>query len=106
MKAVERTLRFLKRRKLLLALPLFIIPLLTVGFWALSKEKDAQKDKVRDQGLNTQLPEAQLESKEESKWRLYEKEEQDSLHLKRKGNRDVYFDLSAPVFKDSLARSY
>ena len=65
-----------RKRKALLILPLFLIPFLTMAFWALGggRERDAAKEDKT--GLNMQLPAAQLsDDADKTKLSFYETQE-------------------------------
>ena len=63
-----------KRRKMLLVLPLLVIPFLTMAFWALGGGKGTQDKVIATEGLNLDLPNANLkEDKLMDKLSFYEK---------------------------------
>lgn len=70
-----------KKRKLLLLLPLLVIPFLTMAFWTLGGGKgDDNKSPGKEGGLNLQLPNAQLkDDKGENKLSYYELAEKEAL---------------------------
>ena len=69
-----------RKRKMLLVLPLLIIPFLTMVFWAMGGGRlDASSIQRQSTGLNLQLPNAQLkDDKGENKLSYYEEAEKDS----------------------------
>ncbi|MDT3404274.1 conjugative transposon protein TraM [Mucilaginibacter terrae] len=71
-----------KRRKFYLALPILILPFMTIAFWALGGgKKEGQPDEVRNApaGLNTTLPNASFkEEKKQDKLALYQQAARDS----------------------------
>ena len=97
-----------KSKKMLLMLPVLVIPFLTMGFWALGGGK-GQKEVSETKGLNLELPEANLkEDKGLDKLSFYNQAEKDSLlfqtgtKLKQRRHRAVVVPLlslqcSAPV---------
>lgn len=89
----KRKLKDPRKKRMLLALPLLIIPFLTMAFWALgggkAKDSNAQKNIA---GLNLELPNAQLkENKGENKLSYYEQAEKDSIKWKEKIENDPFF---------------
>jgi conjugative transposon TraM protein len=88
-----------RRRKALLALPLFIIPFLTLAFWSLAGGKGEMQTGAS--GLNTQLPDAHLkEDKGATKMSFYDQAEKDSLKWKQQLGSDPLYSLSFSA-KDS-----
>jgi len=90
--------KFLRQRKMMVVLPLLVLPFITMAFWALGGGKgtgnDSGKSKVT--GLNLQLPTANLKSdKNEDKLSFYLEAEADSL------NRAELL-RSDPYYKDSV----
>jgi len=66
---------FLKKRKFYLAIPLLILPFLTMAFWALGGGKDAGKsvNVIPDKGIDLALPSAQFkDSKPKDKMDIYQ----------------------------------
>lgn len=93
-----------RRRKMLLVLPLLVIPFLTMAFWALGGGK-AKKEQVTDtKGLNLDLPDARLkEEKLFDKLGFYDKADKDSLKLEEWMRSDPYFKRdTVPVFPNEL----
>lgn len=58
---------FLKKRKFFMAIPILILPFMTMAFWALGGGKDAGKvtAKVPDKGIDLVLPSAQFKDKKD-----------------------------------------
>jgi len=58
---------FLKKRKFYLAIPILILPFMTMAFWALGGGKDAGKaaTKIPDKGIDLVLPSAQFKDKKD-----------------------------------------
>src|SRR4051794_9459383 len=87
--------RLLRRRRFLLGLPLLLLPFVTLLFWGMgggkaSKVQAQQTDSK--QGLNTQLPDANLkEDKPLDKLSYYEKAASDSARLKGLIKNDPYY---------------
>jgi conjugative transposon TraM protein len=90
-----------RKRKMLLVLPLLIIPFLTMVFWALGGGKvDASSAQKQATGLNLQLPNAQLkDDKGENKLSYYEQAEKESAKLRGGMENDPFFQKALP---DSL----
>jgi hypothetical protein len=85
-----------RQRKFLLFLPLLILPFLALAFWALGGGRSAQVTTVTAQkGINTDLPEAQLDEAPQTKLSLYDRMEKDSL-------RNTGHDPLGALTKDSL----
>lgn len=85
-----------RKRKFLLFLPLLILPFLALGFYALGGGRSAQETIAAQQkGINTDLPEAQLNEEPQTKLSLYDRMEKDSM---RNNGRDPLGTLA----KDSL----
>lgn len=81
-------------RKLLLVLPLLVIPFLTLAFWALGGGKGKKDNDAATAGLNLALPGARhKEEKLLDKLSFYEKAQQDSLQLSTWKRSDPYFGL-------------
>lgn len=110
MKKVQRSQAFLRKRKMLLVLPLLVIPFLTMAFWALGGGKgSANKNTVtQHQGLNLQLPNANLkEDAKADKMSFYDQADKDSLKLAEQMRNDPYFrmqDSTQPVYPNQLAQ--
>jgi conjugative transposon TraM protein len=87
----------LKHRKMLLVLPLLIIPFLTLAFWALGGGKDYESNTLdNNTGLNLQLPDAKLkDDKNADKLSFYNQADADSL------KRDELL-RNDPYYKDSV----
>lgn len=86
----------MKMRKLLLVLPLLVIPFLTLAFWALGGGKGKTENRAATTGLNLELPAAHhKEEKLFDKLSFYEKARQDSLQLSAWKRNDPYFGLDS-----------
>jgi conjugative transposon TraM protein len=87
---------FLRKRKFFMALPLLVLPFVTLLFWALGGGQGSQAEAmtVRTEGLNFELPDAQFDEKEIwDKLSLYEMAERDSAKFEEARESDPYFDL-------------
>lgn len=89
---------FLQKRKLFMALPILVLPFLTVMFWALGggQGTTVQAKPTGLAGLNYELPDAQFAEKEIwDKLALYEIAARDSSKYEEARESDPYFDLVA-----------
>lgn len=104
MNKVQHSAGFLRRRKILLVLPVLILPFITLAFWALGGGKDSVTALLQDanrKGLNLELPNAQLKADNGlDKMRYYNMAEADSEKLKARLREDPYFKLK-PTLADS-----
>lgn len=93
MKSEQRSQAFLRKRKMMLVLPLLVIPFLTMAFWALGGGKGIQgKNSIQTAGLNLNLPDAQLkDDKGENKLSFYDKADKDSLELLEQIKNDPFY---------------
>lgn len=84
-----------RKRKMLLVLPVLVIPLMTLGFWALgggsgnANNVNVMADKA---GLNTHLPNPKLRKETVlDKLGFYDKADKDSMKLKEEIRNDPYY---------------
>jgi conjugative transposon TraM protein len=100
MKNVQQSQAFLRKRKMMLVLPLLIIPFLTMAFWALGGGKgNAGKTDIQTAGLNLNLPDAKLKNDDaENKLSFYEKAEKDSIKLMEQMRNDPFYNLPKDSF--------
>lgn len=93
-----------RKRKMLLVLPLLIIPFLTMAFWAMGGgDSNASSPQRQTTGLNLQLPNAQLkDDKSENKLSYYEQAEKDSLKWREGMENDPFF---SSTLNDSLPKN-
>ena len=93
MKKVQQSQAFLRKRKMMLVLPVIVIPFITMAFWALGGGKGNDvKAGMQTVGLNLNLPDAKLRDTEGDKLSFYEKAEKDSIKLlEQKRNDPFYF---------------
>lgn len=85
--------KFLRQRKLLMVMPLLVLPFMTLMFWALGggKISNANAQQVQ-QGFNMQLPGANLkDDKPLDKLSYYEKAASDSAKLEELMKNDPYY---------------
>lgn len=87
--------QFLRQRKLMTALPVLVLPFVTMLFWALDGGKQSYADESPAQkGLNTEVPGAKLENTPKwDKLSLYEQAQRDSLKKAEAERTDPYFRL-------------
>jgi len=95
MKTKTLSAQLLRKRKLLIVLPLLVLPFATLLFWALGggKANDVQAQKQNSkQGLNMELPDANLkDDKSLDKLSYYEKAATDSAKLEELMKNDPYY---------------
>lgn len=93
MKSEQRSQAFLRKRKMMLVLPLLVIPFLTMAFWALGGGTGSKnKNSIQTAGLNLNLPDAQLkDDKGENKLSFYDKADKDSLELLEQIKNDPFY---------------
>ncbi len=85
----------LRKRKMLLMLPVLVIPFLTLGFWALGGgqgNKNMESTTADKQGLNTHLPKPKPRKETVlDKLGFYDKADKDSMKLKEAIRNDPYY---------------
>jgi len=94
MKNVQRSQAFLRKRKMMMVLPLLVLPFLTMAFWALGGGNAATNGKKQTQllGLNLQLPNANLkDDKLTDKMSFYDQADKDSIKLAEQMRNDPYY---------------
>jgi conjugative transposon TraM protein len=96
MEKKERSGKFLRKRKLMLVLPLLVIPFLTIGFYALGGGSGAaSKQGDNEAGLNIELPSAEVkEEVNATKLSFYEKAEALQKEKEKEIQNDPYFKLT------------
>lgn len=84
---------YLNHRKLLLVLPLLVIPFLTFGFWAMGGGKGAKIEQVAtSKGFNTILPDADIAADSTlDKMAFYDLAAKDSLKRTQEDQQDPYY---------------
>ncbi len=89
-----------RKRKVMLLLPVIVIPLLTLGFYALGGGRGGNDGRglVLTKGLNMSLPEAKFDAKKKglNKLGFYKESDQDSMKLRERRKMDPYY-----AWKDS-----
>lgn len=93
----EYSATFLRQRKMMLVLPLLVIPFLTMAFWGLGGGKGTGEGKAKkSNGLNLNLPDANLkDNRNEDKLSFYNEALDDSVKKQR-------LLLNDPFYKDSI----
>ncbi len=110
MNKVQRSQAFLRKRKMMMVLPLLVIPFLTMAFWALGGGNGTDKKAITAQhkGLNLQLPNANLKDDATAdKMSFYDQADKDSIKLAEQMRNDPYFrnqDSMQQVYNDELAQ--
>lgn len=95
METVKYSPAFLRKRKMMLVLPILVLPFIILGFWALGGGRataaETQKANLTN-GLNLQLPNAHLKDERGlNKLSYYEIAAADSAKLKEHMRSDPYF---------------
>jgi conjugative transposon TraM protein len=90
---VNQSPAFIRKRKMMLVLPLLVLPFLTMAFWALGGGKaSVPKDSSNDLSLNLNLPDANLKEEElTDKLGFYEKADRDSIKKQELMRSDPYY---------------
>jgi len=91
--------KFLRQRKMMLVLPVLVIPFITMAFWSLGGGQGNATTNLAEnkQGLNLQLPDANLkDDKNADKLSFYNEADADSLKREEHLRKD-------PYYKDSLS---
>jgi len=93
MEKVQLSQAFLRKRRFMLALPLLVVPFLTMAFWALGGGAANQSvTSAKQPGLNLSLPDAGLkEDNRENKLSFYEQAEKNSTRLEELMQNDPYY---------------
>ena len=92
MEKKTKSLKFLRQRKMMLILPVLVIPFLALGFHALGGGKGTQQGALQaGRGLNTELPGASKKGENRlDKMGLYAQAEKDSLQREKDLKNDPY----------------
>jgi len=88
---MNHSIQFKRTRKLLLFLPLLILPLLTFAFWKFNGHNPIVGDQTKSQGLNTHLPGAKFDqhAKALDKMSFYQQAVQDSGKARMTGGNPL-----------------
>jgi hypothetical protein len=94
---MKHSQKFLQQRKFVMALPILVVPFLTMIFWALGggKGTPAQAMSIERTGLNLELPNAHFNEEEWNKLALYERADRDSLKFNEQRESDPYFSFTS-----------
>lgn len=86
---MQNNIQMQRKRKALLLLPLFILPLVTLGFWKLHQSPIATTG--QSTGLNASLPGAKFDKHEKAgnKMSFYDQAKQDSARLRSNNNNPL-----------------
>lgn len=96
MRQKEQSQGFLRKRKMMLVLPVIVLPFVTMAFWVLGGGKGNKANaNVQTAGLNLNLPDAKLKDTEGDKLSFYEAAEKDSVKLQEQMRNDPFY-LSSP----------
>ncbi|MBS1666418.1 MAG: conjugative transposon protein TraM [Bacteroidetes bacterium] len=101
----KHSAKFLRQRKMMLVLPLLVLPFITMAFWALGGgQGTADKNQTAvNAGLNLQLPKANLkDDKNEDKLSFYKEADADSLKRAELLRNDPYYRDSTLANQTSL----
>lgn len=94
MQTAQYSENFRRQRKMLLLVPLLILPFITLLFWAIGGGKSIATgdDNTSESGLNTQLPDAKLKSEKGfDKLSFYQQASKDSVKLLEEKRTDPYW---------------
>jgi len=109
METAKYSQAFLRKRKMMIILPLLALPFVTMVFWALGGGGASAvkgKQTSNEKGLNLQVPNAHLKSdKDLDKMSYYELAEADSAKLKERMRSDPYFKLKGSVPGETIAET-
>lgn len=95
MKKIEQSQAFLRKRKMMLVLPVIVLPFITMAFWALGGGKGNEaKANMQTAGLNLNLPDAKLKNTDGDKLSFYEQAEKDSIELMEQMRNDPFYHSS------------
>jgi len=91
MKKVQRSQAYLRKRKMMMVLPLLVVPFLTMAFWSLGGGNVASGETTQTQGLNLKLPNPKLSNEFADKLSFYDKADKDSMKLAEQIRNDPYY---------------
>ena len=93
MQHVQHSQTFLRKRKMMMVLPLLVIPFLTMVFWAMGGGRGSdQKKQTAGQGLNLNLPDPkQKDDNLLDKLSFYDKADKDSIKMAEWMRSDPYY---------------
>src|SRR6187431_998057 len=88
MKNVQRSQAYLRKRKMMMVLPLLVVPFLTMAFWALGGGDVARGETIQTQGLNLKLPNPKMSDDFADKLSFYDQADKDSMKLAEQMRND------------------
>jgi len=91
MKNVQRSQAYLRKRKMMMVLPLLVIPFLTMAFWALGGGRAGSSENIQTQGLNLRLPTPKVSNDFTDKLSFYDQADKDSMKLAEQMRNDPYY---------------
>lgn len=93
MEKLRKSQAFLRKRKMMLVLPLLVIPFLTMAFWALGGGNSKPSNTITQQpGLNLNLPDVAAKDENiKDKLSFYEKADKDSAKMEEWMRTDPYY---------------
>lgn len=103
MKLKEQSQAFMRKRKMMLVLPVIVLPFVTMAFWVLGGGKgNAVKANVQTPGLNLNLPDAKLKDTEGDKLSFYEAAEKDSVKTIEQMRNDPFYLSSSDTISNQF----
>src|SRR5688572_12006089 len=91
MKNLQRSQAYLRKRKMMMVLPLLVVPFLTMAFWALGGGRSGRSEEIQTQGLNLRLPNPKLSNEFNDKLSFYDQADKDSMKLAEQMRNDPYY---------------
>lgn len=83
----------LRKRRMLLMLPVLVLPFLTLAFWSLGGGKGSgAKEITNNVGLNTRLPDPKMKNEALDKLGFYDKADKDSQKLAEEMRNDPFYE--------------
>ncbi len=103
MKKIEQSQAFLRKRKMMLILPVIVLPFITMAFWTLGGGKGNEaKTNIQTAGLNLNLPDAKLKNTDGDKLSFYEQAEKDSIKLMEQMRNDPFYQPPADTISNPV----
>ena len=91
-RSVPHSQTFIRKRKMMMVLPIMVIPFLSIAFWALGGGREQITTPGSQTGLNHNLPDAVLEdNKLTDKLAFYEIADKDSIKMEELMRNDPYY---------------
>lgn len=99
-KAGVLTPMYVRKRRMLLMLPVLMIPFLTLAFWSLGGGKSSEaKEVTNNMGLNPNLPNPKMKNETLDKLGFYDKADKDSLKLAEEMRNDPFYENHSSIAK-------